>query len=596
MPTVSSTAQVSWEYLLMAKAKRYVRCAGYPRNSDPSKKDSATLESQEKEIQRFIKSRENEGYVFEEGCMYPEAMTAYMLPYRDRPQLMKLLDDARRKKFDVLVVTEYSRLSRRQSEQAVLISILEDMGVRVESVTEQFDDSALGQFMRAAAAFSGESEREKTFWRTRRGEKDRAEVALPGGGKPTYGYKFVDGEKYKRARFVPNEDIIWVDENGKEWSEAEVVRFIFAKLKLGRSIRQTRLELTRLKVPTRKGGYVWADATVHYIATRERYVGRAINNTYGAKNRKVYRKPEEEHIVLDTTGAIIPPLVDLDTWKSVQERLAENKQLSLRRNTQKEYGMLRGGLVRCAVCGWSMVARSRKARPESPITQQYFCCRKDGGEEKRCNHVVAILLPVADQYVWDVVVSYLRKPEQVRNGILALRKELTIESHRDAIEKQIEEITKRKDNILKMAEIAMDADSIATLQKRLSELERERRELYTMLVDEEEREEVNKKIMEEVDRFERWVMQVTPRLSDPQCANDILLEEKRLACRVLGIKVYIHPASVPDRIEVQVSPPAIMKEMKPLLRLAHEDATVSSTVAHSVSTPVTLMTGIRETG
>jgi len=45
------------------------------------KKDSATLESQEKEIHRYIKSRENEGYVFEEGCMYPEAMTAYMLPY-----------------------------------------------------------------------------------------------------------------------------------------------------------------------------------------------------------------------------------------------------------------------------------------------------------------------------------------------------------------------------------------------------------------------------------------------------------------------------------------------------------------------------------
>ncbi len=117
-----------------------------------------------------------------------------------------------------------------------------------------------------------------------------------------------------------------------------------------------------------------------------------------------------------------------------------------------------------------------------------------------------------------------------------------------------------------------------------------------MLVDEEEREEVNKKIIEEVDRFERWVAQVTPRMSDAQNAFDIQLEEKRLACRVLGVKVYIHPASVPDRIEVQVSPPAIMKEMKPLLKLVEEDATVSSTVLHSVSTPFTSMTGIRETG
>src|SRR6266487_4833504 len=135
MLVTTSSISASWEYLLMEKAKRYVRCAGYPRNSDPRKKDSATLESQEKEIRRYIESQKDEGYVLEEGCMYPEAMTAYMLPYRERPQLMKLLEDARRGKFGVLVVTEYSRLSRRMSEQAVIISILEDMGVQVESVT-----------------------------------------------------------------------------------------------------------------------------------------------------------------------------------------------------------------------------------------------------------------------------------------------------------------------------------------------------------------------------------------------------------------------------------------------------------------------------
>jgi hypothetical protein len=47
----------------MEKMKPLIRCAGYPRNSDPRKKDSATLESQEKEILRYIESRKDEGYV-----------------------------------------------------------------------------------------------------------------------------------------------------------------------------------------------------------------------------------------------------------------------------------------------------------------------------------------------------------------------------------------------------------------------------------------------------------------------------------------------------------------------------------------------------
>src|SRR5437016_5558185 len=124
MPEPTSTLPASWEYLNM-KRKR-VRMAGYPRVSDESLYDSKTLESQEKEIRRY---GERMGYELTEDHLYPEAMTAYMKPFKDRPQFMKMLEAARRKEFDVLVVAEYSRLSRRQVEQAVIIDMLEKYGV-----------------------------------------------------------------------------------------------------------------------------------------------------------------------------------------------------------------------------------------------------------------------------------------------------------------------------------------------------------------------------------------------------------------------------------------------------------------------------------
>lgn len=324
-----------------------------------------------------------------------------------------------------------------------------------------------------------------------------------------------------------------------------------------------------------KGGYVWADSTVHYIATREAYVGRAINNRFGAKNKKVYKKPEEEHIELE--DGVIPALVDEDTWKSVQERLAENKQLAMRNNKHSEIGMLRGGLIRCSYCGWSMTPRHGRAHPTGPIRWQYGCSRHDGGVERRQNHTLYVSIPLADEYVWSVAVSYIKEPEKVRVRVNELRKFYSIDSQTDVIERQIAGLIKRRDNILAMAEIATDRDTIATLQGRLSALEKERRDLYSLLVDETEREEINKQIMGEIERFEKWVVKVTPTLGNTD--YEPCLEEKRLACRILGIQAVVHPAGSEKRITVEIAPPGIMKALEPLLKGVDEESIASSMVS-----------------
>jgi len=167
------------------------------------------------------------------------------------------------------------------------------------------------------------------------------------------------------------------------------------------------------------------------------------------------------------------------------------------------------------------------------------------------------------------IITYIKEPGQVRAKVNDLRRLHTIDSHAPAIQKQIAELLKRKDNILKMAEIAQDDDTIATLQGRLSALEKERRELYSLLVDETEREEINKKIIEEIERFERWVTEVAPILGDTDYEPS--MEERRLACRILGIRAYVHPAGTKKRITVDIAPPAIMKALKPLLKGVEEE-------------------------
>src|SRR5438067_3382875 len=101
--------------------KKRIRAAGYPRVSNPNLKDSPTLESQAKAIREYC---QKEGYELTEDHMYPEAMTAYMLHYTQRPRLMELLAAAKRKEFDVLVVTEIRAISRRQVEVFVIYDML----------------------------------------------------------------------------------------------------------------------------------------------------------------------------------------------------------------------------------------------------------------------------------------------------------------------------------------------------------------------------------------------------------------------------------------------------------------------------------------
>src|SRR4051794_18174938 len=108
MPTTSSTAQTSWEYLM---PKRRERAAIYVRESDTAlAMDSTTVESA---IKALVDHCAKEGYTVDPLHIYKEAISGYAVYYFDRSELMKMLKAAERKEFDVLCVTEIRALSRR---------------------------------------------------------------------------------------------------------------------------------------------------------------------------------------------------------------------------------------------------------------------------------------------------------------------------------------------------------------------------------------------------------------------------------------------------------------------------------------------------
>src|SRR5713226_6617122 len=181
-----SIVSASWEYLM---PKRKERMAGYIRESDPSLADSTTIESQAKAVRAY---GEKEHYMYEPQHEYKEAISAYQVPYMERPELLKMLKAAQRREFDVLVVTEIRAISRRQVEVFIIYDMLQKYNVRLETIREKFEDDAMGRLILGLRAAYAEIEREQSYIRMQRGKKDRIEIghAPDGHPKAAYGYVF----------------------------------------------------------------------------------------------------------------------------------------------------------------------------------------------------------------------------------------------------------------------------------------------------------------------------------------------------------------------------------------------------------------------
>ncbi len=544
----ASTAQISWEYLGMPQKKPYVRVVGYPRVSDDSIKiDSGTLESQAKAIRLYC---DKQGFTLLDTL--PEAMTAYMKPFRERPQFMKVMDMARKGLIDAVVVTEFSRLSRRQGEQAVIVELLRGYHVKVYSCTENFDESALGQFMRAAAAFSAESEREKVVYRTQRGMQDRVESGhLAGRGFAAYGYNYAHTEKYMNSRYVINEE------------EAKWVRWMYEKATQGWSIRQIARGLTDLGVPTKtQRKPFWHYGTVRQILSDPMYCGKGSAFRY-KKNEKNGLSVKVAQIGnVQLSQDVIPAIVSEEVYEQTQVLLPINKQLSFR-NAKHPKDQLMRTLVRCSICGHTMHAKHHVKKGRL-CRVEYFCQRAAGGTDPTYNHYVTITTRTVDELAWAKAVEFIKCPELIRARIeqLTYQEEEVIDTER--VIEMLEDVRKRYRRLFDLAEETTDDDTYAELKTRLLALEKEKHELEQMLKEKDAEEEECVAIAKEIERFERWANEVRPLLADPEYQPTF--EEKRAAILVLGIRAVVCPATDEimneARVQIEVSPPLIIKALR----------------------------------
>lgn len=441
--------------------------AGYCRISvdDELDRDNTSIENQKSIIKEYVnrtfpgsrltfyEDRDRSGYTFEQREGYQEM----------RPLLMG-------RQYDILVVKDFSRFSRRNSRGLVELEDLRDAGVRIISIGDSIDYPTYDDWTAIQFRFlvnempvTDASKKVKSVIK-RRQEDGKWICAVP------YGY-VITNNKTMTFEVEP--------------TEAEVVRKIFELYISGWGYKKIANYLTDKKIPTprmnerarkeAKGEECklkvrpeWSIVTIQGILSNDFYIGTLRQGKYTRKkiNGNDIKKDESEHLVFENNHEAI---IDYRTFAIAQEALKKRSTSNYR--GVKKYDNVYSGLMVCGDCGSPMFPMSRKE-----LKDAYRCGRYHQHGRKACtsHHIRVDMLDC-------VLKDYLRKVRDTSTDmIVKLQKSIAGETDSlnqnketiDILNRQLNDAKEEKKMLTRQCarELMRRPDSEESIQETYDEL------------------------------------------------------------------------------------------------------------------------------
>jgi len=255
---------------------------------------------------------------------------------KNRPQLLRLLSDAGRKEFDLVLIKDVSRLARNTVDFLTSIRRLKALGIKVVFVNYDQTSSESSEFMLTLLSAMAQEESYNTSKRVKFGKKQNAEK----GKVPNfvYGYDKVAGDSFKlninevEATVVRRIYQMYVDEN---WGAKKIA-----------------MQLNSEGILTKRG-CKWSQNAIARIVTNEIYVGKIVNGKQEVADfltgeRKI--KDEEDWIIVKRPEL---RLIDDKTYEKAQKMLADRTEAFNITGERKTDKYVFTKLIRCAHCNYS---------------------------------------------------------------------------------------------------------------------------------------------------------------------------------------------------------------------------------------------------
>lgn len=295
-----------------------------------------------------------------------------------RPGIQRLQQDARDRRFDLVISEALDRLSRNQADIATLYQNLTFAGVGIITLSEgRVDEIRIGLKGTMNALFLKD-----LAAKTHRGLRGRIEKGKSGDGN-AYGYRVLrqlaeDGEIKRGDREINEEEVA-------------VVRRIFRAYADGQSPNKIADMLNREGIPGPRGG-AWDKSTIHGnpkrgigVLNNELYIGKMVwNRQTFLKDPQTGKRQARPNPEAEWTTTDVPDLriIDQLLWDEVKARQEGRNLEHTEREAweRREPRFLLSGLVKCGGCGggFSTIGKNRFGCSNSRNKGTSVCTNRTG--------------------------------------------------------------------------------------------------------------------------------------------------------------------------------------------------------------------------
>lgn len=299
----------------------------------------------------------------------------------NRPAFQKMIHDAEKKCFDVILVYKFDRFARKVELSQRVKNQLKKSGINVVSITEPVEDSPIGFFTSGIMDLLAEYFVKDLSVKTKMGQVERASQGLHNGSVP-YGYKI---DKIT-GNMVINEE------------QANVVRLIFDLYNnKGYGSTKIALWLNENKIPSAVDG-TWAHFTVSRVLKNVKYIGKI------EYDGQVYEGKHE-------------PIINTEDFEIAQKNMTSRTWKRSYRGANFEKFVLLG-LLKCGYCGCAMRLSTTHTRKYKKPMFYYLCNGRDHktGCAHSKHHQTASLEKAVFEYVKEVA-ELKRTDIQIRTKV-----------------------------------------------------------------------------------------------------------------------------------------------------------------------------------
>ena len=400
---------------------------------------------------------------------------------KNRKEFLRMMADAERGLFDMVVVKDISRFARNTVDLLQNIRKLKALGIETQFLTANMTSMGNSEFVLTIFGALAQEESANTSKRVKFGKKMNAEK----GRVPNivYGYDKIPGDYFNLSI---NEE------------EAAVVRQIYKwYIQDGYGTARISGFLNERGLKTKRNCQ-WSQNAVCRILTNELYTGKIINGKQEVTDFLTGQRKEKDETDWMVVERSELRIIEPETFEQAQQTMqARGKAFRVDKERQSNKYLF-STLIKCKECGWSF---RRTIRTYKNTYVRWVCSGHNGKGADSCPNAVALdeeeLIQTLQKYFSDLLES---KKNVIRH-----------------ITNEFQRVYKAKDENLNYEK---------ELNARLSKLQKTRQRYMDMYADDLiSREELNEKIggmRKEIEGLESELKMVSYHLTKGEQLEGIL--------------------------------------------------------------------------